>query len=90
MKALMEKIHEQVKDNARELKYLQDDHRQMWRKLDKNDQCHTDIKARLNDFNLKINTIENELAPIKKIMWIVLSLLITSVGGAILALVLVR
>jgi len=86
----MDEILESVKDNARELKYLRDECVVVERRLDKNDQCHNDLKDRMGRFELKMNTIEGEVAPMKKIMWIVLTLLITTVGGAILALVIIR
>ena len=87
---IMQKIHDQVKDNARELKYLKDQCGVIDRRADKNDQCHSDMKARMGKMDLKLNTVQLEVTPIKRIMWIVLTLLITSVGGAVLALVIIK
>jgi len=90
MTILMDKIYEEVKDNQREFKYLRSECQDIKDRLDKNDRCHTDIKNRLVDQEKTTIRIEGEVSPMKKIMWIVLGLLITSVGGAILSLVFIK
>lgn len=90
MNETVDKIYDLVKDNTRELRYIKEHCIVVDARLDKNEGCHADLKKRINEIDLKINTIENEIEPMKKIMWIVLVLLITSVGGALLSLIFTR
>lgn len=85
---LMEQIHDQVKDNASELKYARRDLDSLNLKIDatieKNSLCHTDLKGKIGDVNARILKLELEVAPVKRIVWAVLITMITGiVGGAV-------
>ena len=57
-------------------------------RFEKNDDCHQDLKNKITDVEKQMIKISGDIAPLNRIMWMVLATMITGFIGSVLVLIL--